>query len=153
MIGRANWPSSSGYPLLQIAKQLEEARARVEEEVVATVRIATALEARLQAAHKSVANVEQNAAAAERRAIEVPTSNPPSLRLIIIHGHDPTDPGTNAEFKVWHDFGPSILEDKKKNDSSLPLDVASVRCLPQGLRFRVSLSKNPSTRGSSAANL
>jgi hypothetical protein len=43
----------------------------VEDEVVATVRIASALEARLQAAHKSVATAEQNAAAAERRAVEV----------------------------------------------------------------------------------
>ena len=56
---------------MQIAKDLEVERAKVEEEVVATVRIATSLEARLQAANSFRANAEHMASLAEKRAAEV----------------------------------------------------------------------------------
>ena len=56
---------------LQIAKELEAERAKVEEQVVATVRIATSLEARLQAAHAAKDAAEHLASVSERRAAEV----------------------------------------------------------------------------------
>lgn len=90
-------PLLQGPVCVQIAKQLEEARARVEDEVVATVRIATALEARLQSAHKNVAAAEQNAAAAERRAVEVCVSCKCPFLLLL----SSNQPGRTSVFLVY----------------------------------------------------
>ena len=56
---------------MQIASGLEADRARLEEEVVATVRIATNLESRLQAANQARQKAEGASTAAESRAREV----------------------------------------------------------------------------------
>ena len=56
---------------MQIAKELESERARVEDEIIATVRIATSLEARLQSANAARAAAEYAASVAEQRAVEV----------------------------------------------------------------------------------
>ena len=56
---------------MQIATSLEMDRARLEEEVVATAKIAAKLENRLQAAHAAKSKAEQSSAYAEARAREV----------------------------------------------------------------------------------
>ena len=55
---------------LQIAKELETDRIRVEEEVLATARIATQLEGRLQSLHEAKEAAERALSASETRAAE-----------------------------------------------------------------------------------
>ena len=59
---------------MQIAAKLEEEKARIEEEVLATARIATSLEARLRSAHAAEETASAQAAAALRQAAEVQPS-------------------------------------------------------------------------------
>ena len=59
---------------VQIAAKLEEEKARIEEEVLATARIATSLEARLRSAHAAQEAASAQAAAALRQAAEVQPS-------------------------------------------------------------------------------
>ena len=56
---------------LQLARELEAAKARVEEEVLATVHIATGLETRLRAAKGEAEAAQEAAVLAQQRAQQV----------------------------------------------------------------------------------
>jgi len=56
---------------LQLTKELEAAKARVEDEVIATVHIATGLEGRLRQAKLDAALAQQQAQQADQRANQV----------------------------------------------------------------------------------
>ena len=57
--------------VVQLTKELEAAKARVEEEVIATVHIATSLEARLRQAKLEADLAQQQAQQADQRANQV----------------------------------------------------------------------------------
>ena len=56
---------------VQLTKELEAAKARVEDEMVATVQIATGLEARLRQAKAEADLAQQQAQQADQRAMQV----------------------------------------------------------------------------------
>lgn len=56
---------------MQLAKELETAKARVEEEVIATAGIATGLESRLRQARQEALLAQQQGQQAELRATQV----------------------------------------------------------------------------------
>lgn len=63
--------SPAALTLVQLTKELEAAKARVEEEVIATVHIATGLEARLRQAKQDADSAQQQALQADQRANQV----------------------------------------------------------------------------------
>ena len=58
--------------VVQLTKELEAAKARVEDEVIATVQIATSLEGRLRQAKQDADLAQQEAQQADQRAKQVP---------------------------------------------------------------------------------
>lgn len=61
---------------MQLAKELEAGKARVEEEVIATASIATGLEARLRQARQEALQAQQQAQQADLRATQVLHTQP-----------------------------------------------------------------------------
>ena len=66
---------------LQLTKELEASKARVEDEVIATVQIATGLEGRLRQAKQDADLAQQQALQADQRANQVCNSD---LILLLI---------------------------------------------------------------------
>ena len=68
---------------MQLTKELEAGKARVEDEMIATVHIATGLEARLRQAKQDADLAQQQAQQAEQRANQVLHCASPSCLFIV----------------------------------------------------------------------
>ena len=71
------------FCVMQLTKELEAGKARVEDEMIATVRIATGLEARLRQAKLDADLAQQQAQQADQRANQVVHCSSPSCLLTI----------------------------------------------------------------------
>ena len=74
MLHNACWlnkTTEAVYVCMQLTKELEAAKARVEDEMIATVQIATGLEGRLREARAEADLAQQQAQQADQRAHQV----------------------------------------------------------------------------------